>query len=223
METRDPQLTLLTSQGGDSDVEDDSMDGELDHTQAIEQAASQAALQVSLFASTQRRAPLIVLSLQIIPPEGKPVMKGRPKFLIRTQEQLTTGRHVLSSMHEIPAPINRFLRPYQRDGVDFLYHQFSKGMGGGELADRSLWTTTADASLFKFSATTWDSARRSRSLLSSAPSCVRPFAFIDAPAFANIVDHLQTRPAGGWTLALAASPSGRSPRATHSLRLRSMA
>ncbi|ORY86023.1 P-loop containing nucleoside triphosphate hydrolase protein [Leucosporidium creatinivorum] len=99
------------SKGGDSDCEDDNLVTELSHSQAIEQAASQVASQA-------------------IPKEGKPVLKGRPKFPIFTQEQLTTGRHRLSSEHEIPTPINRFLRPYQRDGVDFLHHQFSKGMGG---------------------------------------------------------------------------------------------
>lgn len=30
----------------------------------------------------------------------------------------------------VPASINRFLRPYQRDGVDFFYQKYKAGIGG---------------------------------------------------------------------------------------------
>ena len=36
----------------------------------------------------------------------------------------------LSNEHRIPATINRYLREYQRDGVRFLYRQYSAGIGG---------------------------------------------------------------------------------------------
>ncbi|GAA5896419.1 hypothetical protein JCM5296_002726 [Sporobolomyces johnsonii] len=62
------------------------------------------------------------------------IRKGRPKFLVQNHEQHRTGPHRLShdvdDLAEIPAPINKFLRQYQREGVEFLYGQYKKGMGG---------------------------------------------------------------------------------------------
>jgi SNF2 family DNA or RNA helicase len=58
------------------------------------------------------------------------IKKGRPKFKIMDRKQDLTGPHVLSPTAEIPAPLNKFLRDYQRQGVDFLYRQYEQGMGG---------------------------------------------------------------------------------------------
>ncbi|GAA5874343.1 hypothetical protein JCM1840_001353 [Sporobolomyces johnsonii] len=62
------------------------------------------------------------------------IRKGRPKFLVQNHEQHRTGPHRLShdvdDLAEIPASINKFLRQYQREGVEFLYGQYKKGMGG---------------------------------------------------------------------------------------------
>ena len=49
-----------------------------------------------------------------------------------TQEQIDTGPLRLAKNFEVPATINRFLRPYQRQGVEFLFHQFRNEIGGGE-------------------------------------------------------------------------------------------
>ncbi|GAA5964461.1 hypothetical protein JCM21900_002382 [Sporobolomyces salmonicolor] len=63
-----------------------------------------------------------------------PIRRGRPKFLVQNREQHLTGPHRLShdvnDLAEIPSPINKFLRQYQREGVEFLYGQYKKGMGG---------------------------------------------------------------------------------------------
>ncbi|KDE05890.1 hypothetical protein MVLG_03703 [Microbotryum lychnidis-dioicae p1A1 Lamole] len=62
--------------------------------------------------------------------EEKRIVKGcRPRFDASPQ-QLEIGDHILSPRHRIPAPINRFLRHYQREGIEFLYKQYSAGMGG---------------------------------------------------------------------------------------------
>ncbi|KAM0747985.1 hypothetical protein T439DRAFT_87826 [Meredithblackwellia eburnea MCA 4105] len=53
-----------------------------------------------------------------------------PKFPIQNEKQELMGPHALGPGAEIPAPINRFLRPYQRQGVEFMYRQHMKGMGG---------------------------------------------------------------------------------------------
>ncbi|GEM11524.1 RAD26-like SNF2 family DNA-dependent ATPase [Rhodotorula toruloides] len=64
----------------------------------------------------------------------QPVRKGRPKFLLTSSAQANTGPHKLSDLPgdtaQVPAPINKFLRPYQREGAEFLYRQFRKGIGG---------------------------------------------------------------------------------------------
>lgn len=64
----------------------------------------------------------------------QPVRKGRPKFLLMSAAQANTGPHKLSNIPgdtaQVPAPINKFLRPYQREGAEFLYGQFKKGIGG---------------------------------------------------------------------------------------------
>ncbi|SCZ94830.1 BZ3500_MvSof-1268-A1-R1_Chr12-1g03686 [Microbotryum saponariae] len=62
--------------------------------------------------------------------QEKRIVKGcRPRFNASPQ-QLEIGDHILSPRHRIPAPINRFLRHYQREGIEFLYKQYSAGMGG---------------------------------------------------------------------------------------------
>ncbi|BGP43320.1 hypothetical protein JCM10450v2_007470 [Rhodotorula kratochvilovae] len=64
----------------------------------------------------------------------QPVRKGRPKFLLESAQQASMGAHYLSKdkgdKTQIPAPLNRFLRQYQREGAEFLYSQYKKGMGG---------------------------------------------------------------------------------------------
>lgn len=64
----------------------------------------------------------------------QPVRKGRPKFLLTSAAQANTGPHKLSNLPgdtaQVPAPVNKFLRPYQREGAEFLYGQFKKGIGG---------------------------------------------------------------------------------------------
>lgn len=105
----------------------------------------------------------------------QPVRKGRPKFLLTSAAQANTGPHKLSNVPgdtaQVPAPINKFLRPYQREGAEFLYGQFKKGIGGilGDDMVRPFGTlfvvSHADApSLGRAS------ARRSRLLPSSPPS-----------------------------------------------------
>lgn len=78
---------------------------------------------------------------RIVPQQQKkqypiPVKKGRPKFEILDERQDRTGPHPLlpGGTHQIPTPINKFLRPYQREGVEFLYGQYSQGIGGSERA-----------------------------------------------------------------------------------------
>jgi hypothetical protein len=56
----------------------------------------------------------------------------RPSFPV-TKEQMKIGPYVLaigSPAVEIPASINRFLRVYQREGVEFLYRKYQAGTGG---------------------------------------------------------------------------------------------
>ncbi len=46
---------------------------------------------------------------------------------------LPTAHHlfVLSSVSlRVPGSINRHLRPYQRDGVDFLFQKYARNTGG---------------------------------------------------------------------------------------------
>lgn len=58
------------------------------------------------------------------------VKRRRPRFEIKNREQDLTGPHILAPGVEIPEAINRFLRPYQRKGVEFMYRQYRKGKGG---------------------------------------------------------------------------------------------
>ncbi|KAK4048550.1 hypothetical protein OIV83_004718 [Microbotryomycetes sp. JL201] len=67
----------------------------------------------------------------------RPVPKGRrPRLELQNEEQARRGPHPLhpadgsQPKHEVPAPVNRFLRDYQREGVEFLHRQYSKGLGG---------------------------------------------------------------------------------------------
>lgn len=51
--------------------------------------------------------------------------------MIQSLEQHRTGPHELDDKGaEIPTPINKFLRKYQREGVEFLWGQWKKRMGG---------------------------------------------------------------------------------------------
>lgn len=63
-----------------------------------------------------------------------PARKTRPRFQISDAGQERTGAHSLSSdptdTTKIPAPTNRFLRQYQREGAEFLYGQYKQGLGG---------------------------------------------------------------------------------------------
>ncbi|GAA5862724.1 hypothetical protein JCM3774_001897 [Rhodotorula dairenensis] len=64
-----------------------------------------------------------------------PERKTRPRFQILDAAQERTGAHQLSTdpgdtAAQIPAPINRFLRKYQREGAEFLYGQYRNGLGG---------------------------------------------------------------------------------------------
>lgn len=111
-----------------------------------------------------------------------PARKTRPRFQINDAVQERTGSHSLSSdpsdTTKIPAPVNRFLRQYQREGAEFLYGQYKEGLGGilGDDMVRQL--------LFSFVASTAGaasltvklrrvSARRFKRSLSSPPSWVR--------------------------------------------------
>ncbi|KAL8293046.1 hypothetical protein RQP46_000740 [Phenoliferia psychrophenolica] len=60
----------------------------------------------------------------------KRVKKGRPKFDITSLAQDSIGPHVLAPGIVVATPINRFLRSYQREGVDFMYRQYAAGKGG---------------------------------------------------------------------------------------------
>lgn len=58
-------------------------------------------------------------------------MKPRPGFSIRPG-QVPLKAFILDKEKgiKIPAPINTYLRDYQRDGVKFLWRQYSEGRGG---------------------------------------------------------------------------------------------
>ncbi|CAK9784569.1 unnamed protein product [Cutaneotrichosporon oleaginosum] len=59
-------------------------------------------------------------------------VKERPAFPC-TEQQLNIGPHNIDSDDSsmvIPSSINRFLRNYQRDGVEFFYSKYKRGYGG---------------------------------------------------------------------------------------------
>ncbi|BEJ04866.1 hypothetical protein CcaverHIS641_0206830 [Cutaneotrichosporon cavernicola] len=59
-------------------------------------------------------------------------VKERPSFPF-TDEQRKIGPYAIDQEDPtmvIPAPINRFLRKYQREGIDFLYSKYKQGYGG---------------------------------------------------------------------------------------------
>lgn len=59
-------------------------------------------------------------------------MGNRPPFPATTEQGLI-GAYQLDdddSTVVIPANINRFLREYQREGVQFMYNKFKQGAGG---------------------------------------------------------------------------------------------
>jgi SNF2 family DNA or RNA helicase len=67
----------------------------------------------------------------------KPQLIARPdqttkgKFLLTRPQMSYDGIRVLPGpRHSVPASINRFLRDYQRDGVQFFYERWCEGRGG---------------------------------------------------------------------------------------------
>ena len=58
-------------------------------------------------------------------------LKPRPGFSLRPG-QVPSKAFILDAEKgiKIPAPINTYLRDYQRDGVKFLWRQYSEGRGG---------------------------------------------------------------------------------------------
>lgn len=63
---------------------------------------------------------------------GGPIEAERPPFPT-TPEQRSIGPLPLDPTDPsvaIPAPINRFLRDYQREGVKFFYNSYRRGVGG---------------------------------------------------------------------------------------------
>lgn len=53
----------------------------------------------------------------------------RPAFET-TPEQDSIGALALDEAISVPASINRFLRPYQRDGAKFLFTKYKENTGG---------------------------------------------------------------------------------------------
>ncbi|UZJ53860.1 hypothetical protein CBS101457_003180 [Exobasidium rhododendri] len=53
----------------------------------------------------------------------------RPAFSL-TDQNKATGPLILDNSVQVPAPINRFLRDYQRQGVKFFYDNYKRGQGG---------------------------------------------------------------------------------------------
>ncbi|EJD42961.1 hypothetical protein AURDEDRAFT_167909 [Auricularia subglabra TFB-10046 SS5] len=64
----------------------------------------------------------------------------RPKFA-PTPQQARMPSLVLSGSHILPAHINRFLRPYQRQGAEFFAKRYSAGRGGILADDMGLGKT----------------------------------------------------------------------------------
>lgn len=61
--------------------------------------------------------------------------RSKPKFEVKSAEQAETGGHRLGSDDngkdvQIPASINRFLRSYQREGVEFFWTHYRQKEGG---------------------------------------------------------------------------------------------
>lgn len=110
-----------------------------------------------------------------------PARKTRPHFQINDAVQERTGSHSLSKdpsdTAKIPAPINRFLRQYQREGAEFLYGQYKQGLGGilGDDMVRQLpLSLVAPAAAVSLTVNPRRvSARRFKQSLSSPPSWVR--------------------------------------------------
>ncbi|KAL8291266.1 hypothetical protein RQP46_002244 [Phenoliferia psychrophenolica] len=69
------------------------------------------------------------------------VTKGRPKFEVKSSEQDAIGPHVLAPGVEIPSSINKFLRPYQRVGAEFMYKHYAAGKGSINGDDMGLGKT----------------------------------------------------------------------------------
>lgn len=55
---------------------------------------------------------------------------SKPHLPILNAAQSRIGACRLATEYHIPASINRFLRPYQRDGVRFFFERYQKGVGG---------------------------------------------------------------------------------------------
>ena len=66
--------------------------------------------------------------------------------MIVNAAQDAIGAHELAPGVAIPAPINKFLRSYQREGVEFLYRQYAAGKGailGDDMGSSFLLSPTA--------------------------------------------------------------------------------
>jgi SNF2 family DNA or RNA helicase len=104
----------------------------------------------------------------------------RPNFPL-TPEQYDIGSLVLddtSSDVAIPASINRFLKPYQRSGVEFLFRKYRAGTGGilgddmGWVQDRGLLTCRLGKTIQVISFVCTCSVHQLNS--SCQPSCANP-------------------------------------------------
>ncbi|SCV72976.1 BQ2448_6901 [Microbotryum intermedium] len=126
------QSTKITSQTSNhSGLEDSQKRVGVDavveeEEEETEEAGEMSLLESQIVVKDRRRA---AKSMSRSTDENRIVRGCRPRFAASPQ-QLEIGDHVLSPRHRIPAPINRFLRHYQREGIEFLYKQYSAGMGG---------------------------------------------------------------------------------------------
>lgn len=81
-----------------------------------------------------------------------PVRKSRPHFPIQDAVQERTGPHQLcadeTDSTQVPAPINRFLRRYQREGAQFLYEQYEANRGG-ILGDDMVRSASSERNVFR--------------------------------------------------------------------------
>ncbi|BEJ12218.1 hypothetical protein CspHIS471_0206780 [Cutaneotrichosporon sp. HIS471] len=128
-------------------------------------------------------------------PVGSKVLavKERPTFPF-TDEQRKIGPYAIDQEDPtmaIPAPINRFLRNYQREGVDFLYSKYKQGYGGVLGDDMGLGKTVQLSAIMRKTGTSADKGRR-KSLIrgdnvESIPAKRWPTALIVCPT--SLVDN----------------------------------
>ncbi|GAA5965708.1 hypothetical protein JCM3765_003226 [Sporobolomyces pararoseus] len=116
---REEELARVKREAEELSLKEKSQEGEMIEDEGDDLEEEPAAWEVS---KVKKEAKKVTLPY--------PVKRGRPKFVIQTLEQHRTGPHLLGDGAEIPAPINKFLRPYQREGVEFLWGQYRKNIGG---------------------------------------------------------------------------------------------